>query len=642
MRPLLALLLGVAALAAPALSQTPREPLAAVRADADGDLVPDRLGESVAVAGRASVSQGTYGTATSALYLQDATAGIELSEGVLTTTARRVGAGDSLLVTGVVRFRNGTTYLEPTALERVAAAPRIPAPVPYDPARAEALEGQLVEATGVVVGKSQVTVGRALMVSLHDLSLVVVFAFDDQPDAVSFEDLEAGERIRVTGVAGQYDRAAPYADSYQIYPRSQDDLHLAGVPPSVYRWVALGAVALLLLALGAAAILRRQVRRRVAALRASEDRYRTLMDRASDAVIVHDLEGEEVEANLAARAMLNLGATDAVPRLRDLITPTDRPTLDAHLRRLRETGNARTDLRLATFDSKKRLLEVESQVVEVDGVQRVLSLGRDVAARRAYERVLIEAREDAEETARVKSAFLASMSHEIRTPLTAVIGFAELLMDEVEPEARGLVQAIDNGGRRLLSTLNSVLDLARLDAHREALHPAPLDVVAHVTQSLDLLRPLAEEQALRLTVSASADAIPAVLDEGALDRVLTNLVGNAIKFTEHGGVTVELDADDHAVVLRVIDTGIGIADDFLPELFTEFRQQSEGDARSHEGTGLGLAITKRLVELMGGTIAVDSQWGVGTAFAVTIPRGLEPGGDGAVPMPEVAARATSA
>ena len=608
-------LLGSAA--APAASQRAAPaPFAEVRRDADGDLVPDRVGETVTVEGWASADQGAFGS--EAVYVQDARGGIEVRGGVL-GEAPPVRAGEHVRVRGALRFRNGTASVEPTSVERTARPSWLPRPVPYR--TPEAVEGRLVEAEGVVVGRSDVGAGRALMVSLDDLSLVVVFAFDGQPEPVSFEGYRPGDRVRVVGVAGQYDRAAPYADSYQIYPRRPADLRAAGIPAAAYRWAALGAGGLLLLAVGVVAALRAQVRRRVAALRESEARYHTLVDRASDAVFVHDLDGGNVELNLAARALVGVPEGHEPPPFAAVVAEADGPLMAGHVRRLRETGNARTDLRVVSADGSERLFEVESQVVTLDGVSRVLSLGRDVGARRDYERGLVEAREAAEETARVKSAFLANMSHEIRTPLTAVIGFADVLLDEVDDDARDLVEAIEFGGRRLLHTLNSVLDLARLDADQEGLRPAPLDVVRHVEQSAALLRPLADRNGLWLHVVAPDRPVTAVLDGGALDRVLTNLVGNAVKFTERGGVTVGVEREADAVRLYVSDTGIGIADAFLPDLFTEFRQQSEGDARSHEGTGLGLAITERLVALMGGTIDVRSAVGRGTTFTVTLPLG---------------------
>ena len=590
-------------------------PIAEVRRDADGDLVPDRVGETVTVEGWASADQGAFGS--EAVYVQDAGDGLEVRGGAL--PASPVRAGEHVRVVGTLRFRDGVASVEPTSVERTGRPARIPEPVPYeDP---EDVEGRLVEAEGVVVGQSEVGVGRALMVSLDGQGLAVVFAFNGQPEPVSFEGYRPGDRVRVTGVAGQYDRAPPYADAYQIYPRRPADLRAAGVPPSVYRWIALGAGALLLFTVGVVVALRVQVRRRVEALRASEARYHTLVDRASDAVFVHDLDGGDVELNQAARELVGVADGAEPPPLASFIAAEDRPLTADHARRLEASGNARTDLRVVAADGSERLFEVESQVVTVGGVRRVLSLGRDVGARRDYERGLVAAREAAEETARVKSAFLANMSHEIRTPLTAVIGFADLLLDEVDDGCRDLVEAIDSGGRRLLNTLNSVLDVARLDAGRETLHPAPLDVAERVRACATLLRPLADRAGLRLDVVVPDGPVWATLDASGLDRVLTNLAGNAVKFTERGGVTVGVERDGDAVRVYVSDTGIGIDAAFLPDLFAEFRQQSEGDARSHEGTGLGLAITQRLVALMDGEVDVQSAVGGGSTFTVTLPVG---------------------
>jgi signal transduction histidine kinase len=235
------------------------------------------------------------------------------------------------------------------------------------------------------------------------------------------------------------------------------------------------------------------------------------------------------------------------------------------------------------------------------------------------------ARAQAEEMARLKSAFLANMSHEIRTPLTAIIGFAQVLAEEVDEEQQGLVAPIEQGGRRLLDTLNSVLDLARLQAGRFDLRIEPVDTAEEAHALGDLLRPLAQQKGLALVVHAPPNGLVAHADRSALQRVLTNLVSNAVKFTSAGRVTISAEAVGGRIRLRVRDTGRGISPAFLPALFEEFRQESDGLTRSHEGSGLGLAITRQLVELTGGTIQVESELGVGSAFTVTLPRADAPG-----------------
>jgi len=241
------------------------------------------------------------------------------------------------------------------------------------------------------------------------------------------------------------------------------------------------------------------------------------------------------------------------------------------------------------------------------------------------------AREQAEEMARLKSAFIANMSHEIRTPLTAIIGFAQVLGEEVSPEQRELVEPIEQSGKRLLSTLNSVLDLARLKSEGVALNIEPLDVAEEVHELTEMLRPQASAKGLSLIVNAPVCGVIARADRPALNRVLTNLMSNAIKFTEVGRITVSTEQTDAMVYIRVRDTGRGIGTEFLPSLFEEFRQESTGVTRSHEGSGLGLAITKGLVDLMQGTIEADSTVGQGSVFTVALPHAADVGMDALQP-----------
>ena len=391
---------------------------------------------------------------------------------------------------------------------------------------------------------------------------------------------------------------------------------LALAVPTAVLWAALAVLALVALGLGLA--LRAQARRNAAARRAA-DRHRALLDFAGDPVFVHDARGGAVEPNASARTLLGLGEDAAAPPLRDLTAPRDHDRLRDHLDALAAGGAARTDLRLVGPGGEV-LLAVDSRVAP-DG-DRVLSVGRDVGAQRAREAALEAERDAALAAVHDKSALLDSLSHDLRTPLTSVLGFAELLRDEVGPESRGLVEAIESGGRRVLTTLGAVLDLARLDAGREALRPAPLDAVAHVRRSVARFEGRAAERGLALTVEVASAEATASLDAGVLDRVLGTLVENALAFTERGGVTVEVAADADLLTLRVLDTGAGIPAEILPDLFSEHRLRPGGPGQDDVGaTALGLAVVRRLVDLAGGTISAESQRGVGTAFTVTLPRG---------------------
>ncbi|MGM0704460.1 MAG: ATP-binding protein [Bacteroidota bacterium] len=253
-----------------------------------------------------------------------------------------------------------------------------------------------------------------------------------------------------------------------------------------------------------------------------------------------------------------------------------------------------------------------------------IAIGIDISDRKQYEEELITAKEEAEEMSRLKSALLANMSHEIRTPLTSIIGFSEVLLGEaLAPPANRFVELVHKSGQRLMRTLNSVLNLSQLEAGTVELQPEAFDLAQQLSHLHALFREQAAEKELMCTLTGAKERVPVVLDEGAVHRIVSNLMSNAVKFTEPGGtVTLSLVPEDTEVTLIVRDTGVGIEETFLDRLFDPFRQESTGHHRKYEGSGLGLAITRELVELMHGTIEVDSAKGVGTRFTVRLPRDM--------------------
>ncbi len=229
----------------------------------------------------------------------------------------------------------------------------------------------------------------------------------------------------------------------------------------------------------------------------------------------------------------------------------------------------------------------------------------------------------------LKSQFLANMSHELRTPLSAIIGFAEAIRDGVagEPsgEQREFAEDIAQAGRQVLELINNILDLSRFEAGAMELNLAPCDVGGLVDEVLRILRGLARRKDIELKADVDPRPLELTADPIKLKQVLYNLLANSIKFTDAGGrVEVQARQDREFVRIRVSDTGIGIAPEDLVTVFEEFRQVDPSLRREHEGSGLGLALVKRLVELHGGEIAVESQPGKGTTFTVTLLRDLEP------------------
>ncbi|NNF57503.1 MAG: PAS domain-containing sensor histidine kinase [Rhodothermaceae bacterium] len=637
-------LIAFVALSVPAAAQAPSAvplvPIERLLLDENGDRVPDALGDTVRIGGRITIGSGQLHQHWTEVFVQDETGGIKL---LAASTAPSMAPGDSIVAEGALAHDNGMAHLADPILYVVPGPPSEPPPIELGgslgPMVLEPYEGRLVEVAGHVVAKEQ-TEGGEILILLVDKVLIQVFAYADRPEPFTFEAFEVGDYVRAAGVAGQFDRMAPFNSSYLIYPRTAADVTRAGLPPSFYRMAAIGVALLFLMAAGWAWALRRQVGKRVAELEATESRYAHLLDSAGDAVFVHDLQrGIIEEVNEVAVQTLGYSGT-ALRSMAPiaLVVPSQQDVFKRHIESITEYGGSHDTILLRTKAGREIAFEFRSRRVKLGQRSVVLSIARDVTARQAHEQGLIEARREAEEMARLKSALLANMSHEIRTPLTAIIGFAEVLTEEVGAEQREFAESIAQGGKRLLDTLNSVLDLARLDSGQATLRAEPLDVVSELHGSAALFRPLAQKQGLVLHLDLDVPALCVLGDRGALGRILTNLIGNAIKFTEQGGIRVSLRTGQDAFRIYVADTGVGIEEEFLPSLFTEFKQESEGHARSYEGTGLGLAITKRLVELMGGTIAVESRKGIGTRFVVTLPRTpITTSGDGeAAAEPQVA------
>ncbi|MEM7319353.1 MAG: response regulator, partial [Pseudomonadota bacterium] len=276
----------------------------------------------------------------------------------------------------------------------------------------------------------------------------------------------------------------------------------------------------------------------------------------------------------------------------------------------------------------------------------VVSLALDITSTVRYETELHASRERAEAANRAKSAFLANMSHEIRTPMNGVVGMAELLMDTAMDEEQQLyAKTIKNSGEALLVIINDVLDYSKIEADKLVLHPEPFDLERCIHEIAMLLQPTVRDKNLSMLIDYDL-FLPTLFvgDPGRIRQVMTNLVGNAVKFTGEGHVLIRVtgvpdpNAGACAIHVSIEDTGIGIARDKLGDIFGEFNQVEDERNRNFEGTGLGLAISRRLVEMMNGSVWVDSEIGKGSCFGFRVTLPLAEGPQPTAPSPPLGIR----
>ena len=236
---------------------------------------------------------------------------------------------------------------------------------------------------------------------------------------------------------------------------------------------------------------------------------------------------------------------------------------------------------------------------------------------------LAAAMEKAQAADRIKSAFLATMSHELRTPLNSIIGFTGLMLQglagPLNPEQHKQMSMVQGSARHLLALINDVLDISKIEAGQLTLSITSFELKASIEKVVKQVSPLAEKKGLKLTLDIADDIATATTDQRRLEQVILNLLNNAVKFTEKGHVAISCGIEKDQYCLSVSDTGIGIQPEHLQEVFKPFHQVDTGLTRKYEGTGLGLSICKKIVEMMGGAIEVESRWGQGSTFTVRFP-----------------------
>jgi PAS domain S-box-containing protein len=375
-----------------------------------------------------------------------------------------------------------------------------------------------------------------------------------------------------------------------------------------------------------------EARRAAAALAESERRFRTVVESMDEGVIITDLDDVIQHVNPSALALTGYALDELLGRaaFATLIPREAHGEFRERMRRRRSGVAERYEVEHVRKDGTRIWVEVSGVPLTDTSGAVVGTLGTltDITARKAHERDIVLAKEAAEAASRAKSDFLARMSHELRTPLNSVIGFADVLRrnqaGNQRPQDVRMLDRVAANGRHLLGLINDILDLSKIEAGRLTPELTPVRCDALVAETVSELEGAAAGKAITLAARVPARVAPVLTDRTRLKQILVNLVGNAVKFTERGGVTVTLvvgDADGRPQRIEVADTGIGIAPERQAQVFGTFEQADPSVTRKYGGTGLGLAISRALCEALGYALELRSELGRGSTFCIV----FEPG-----------------
>lgn len=375
------------------------------------------------------------------------------------------------------------------------------------------------------------------------------------------------------------------------------------------------------------------------ALQRSEARYHSTLDSMGEGCRLLDFEWRYVYVNEAAAVHDRRPASDLMGRtILEAWPGIEQTAVFAMMHRcMTERIALHSEVEFVFPDGSSGWFDVRVQPVP----EGIFSLSIDISDRKRAEMELLRAKESlsttvderttalrtallrAEAADRLKSAFLATMSHELRTPLNSIIGFTGIVLQElagpVTAEQQTQLGMVRSSARHLLELINDVLDISKIEAGQLVVQFAPFDLVASLNRVVSSVQPLADKKALPLTLVCAEESLLLVSDRRRVEQILLNLINNGIKFTDNGEVRIEVECSAEAVVVRVMDTGVGIDPAELPGLFQPFHQVDSGLSRQHEGTGLGLAICRRLAGLLHGKISVTSEPGRGSMFALSLP-----------------------
>lgn len=360
---------------------------------------------------------------------------------------------------------------------------------------------------------------------------------------------------------------------------------------------------------------------------ASEQQFKNVWDSSKDCLIL-TLDSEEIVAVNPSFAKLIGEKATALPGkfLHELFSE---PSFCQNKMQMFEPENIsklEQGISLeAVFPWKSNSVEMMlyTKLIQRDyrGQNLIMCIFRDISLEKAIENSLRDAKEKAEEANRFKSSLLSNISHEIRTPLNGILGGTEHIMMNHE-EDKVLISQLDiilQSGERLLSTINSILDMAKIEANKMEVHFEPIEINNFITTVVKPLKNLANRKGIVLRETYLSPSILGNTDKRFLEMILNNIISNAIKYTEEGEIHLQVDREDEKLLLKIEDTGVGMSEEFMTKIFQPFEQESTGNDRLFDGTGIGLSITKNLIDLLGGTIDVQSMKNTGTMITIKIP-----------------------